>query len=149
MKKLPWRLSTGAFGRRLMSYLRAAFKYRASRLAELSLCHIQHLWQSDDKIQTIKSVRRDLIEAWTLYRHQLELVALPSKFLQEVIRKNADCFAVDGVNDLVDEAPSIPVSPTERGYLSRLLFRNMSSVRWRVVPQGGSKQWGSILKVSG
>lgn len=116
--------------RRLLNYSRAALKYRASRLAELSLSHIYLLWQNIT-IEPPTSMRRDLVEAWSLSKYQSDLVALPQSLLEDTIKKNADCFASKGINDLVDQSPCIPVSPVERKYLARFLFENMSPVRPR------------------
>ena len=85
-----------------MLCLRAALKYRASRMAEITTWFICNLWDST-RYQVSKTERHEPIETWVLCRNNDDLFAFPpSPMIEMVIKRSADCFASEGILNVID-----------------------------------------------
>lgn len=111
-----------------MACLRTAAKYRASRMAEIAVRYICDLWEPT-RSPMPKTMRQDLIETWVVCRNNDDLFAFPpSSMVENTIKKSANCFAIDGLFDLVDSPSYSCISLFDYKTLSKLLFDGMNDV---------------------
>lgn len=74
-------------------------------------------------------MRRDIIETWVSCKNNEGLFAFPSTAMIEIaIKRNADCFATEGILDVVSPYLYSCISLSNYKALSKLLFENMQTV---------------------
>ncbi|PWN89489.1 hypothetical protein FA10DRAFT_280488 [Acaromyces ingoldii] len=115
-----------SYSRRLILCLRAAAKYRASRMAEVAAKYMCYLWDLTWS-QVPKTMRHDLVETWVLCRTNNDLFAFPpSPMVEMAVKKGANHFTF-GILDLVDPDLCLRISLADYKTLSKLLYENMRS----------------------